>query len=142
MHARVFGLGWMLLCLAVARPAVADDAAWNWRLAGVIVGPGVSRALFARDGETSSVAEGRRIDGWTLAAVRPDGVTLAGPAGTRILSVQAPEAAAGVALRAGPTAPTVAAAARAQQQDQAAAERALAVATRQMQLGTGARSER
>ncbi len=133
------------LVLAVV-PAIAGDATtWRWRLAGVIVGPGVARALFARDGETQSVAAGRQIDGWTVTAIRPDGVTIEGPAGERVLRPEAATPAAAIdgnARQPAPAAPTVATAARAQRQDQAAAEAALAAATRQMMQAGGGRPDR
>lgn len=131
-------LGIVLMSAIV--PAIADEAtAWNWRLAGVIVGPGVARALFARDGETQSVVAGRQIDGWTLTAIRPDGVTLDSPAGERVLHPEASAAGADAVVRQpSPAAPTVATAARVQRQDQAAAEAVLSDATRQMMQAGGA----
>jgi hypothetical protein len=135
MRMRILGAGSAFLVLACVFAARADDTTWDWRLAGVIAGPGVGRALFARDGETRSVAQGGSIDGWTLVAVRGDGVTLEAGQGRRNLLVRAPVPAVSTdapATSGVSAASTVASAARAQQQDQAVAERALAIATRMM----------
>jgi hypothetical protein len=74
---------------AAAPPAAVVEAPppeWNWRLAGLMVGPDRREALFARGSDKRVVPEGEAIDGWTLAAVRPNGVTLAGRGGERTLS--------------------------------------------------------
>ncbi|HEV2677881.1 MAG TPA: hypothetical protein VGV37_25340 [Aliidongia sp.] len=134
------------LCVAwglASASAGANEAvgiAWDWRLAGVIVGPGVSVALFARDRETQRVEAGRQIDGWTVTTIRTDGVTITSAAGERVLHPQAPETAVGPSLALPPTAVAPRDAARAQRHDEAAAEAILSDATRQMMRQGGARS--
>jgi hypothetical protein len=148
---RFVSLGRVLVCVVVGagslfvpNASVADPLAsspasgWQWRLSGVIVSPGLSEALFTHAGETRTVREGQQIDGWTVAAVRPHGVTLTGAGAEKILSPEGlspDEEAAAASARAEQTAQAAAAVSAAslkQQRDQQGAEAALADATKQM----------
>lgn len=149
--ARFLSLGRVLVCVAVgagplfapgagmADPQPAGPAAdWHWRLAGIIVGPGLREALFTHAGETRTVREGQQIDGWTVAAIRPHGATLQGAGGAKILSPEGlspDEEAAAASVRAeqnAQAAALVAAVSLQQQREQQAAETALTEATKQM----------
>ncbi len=151
VSARLARFGRVLVCIAAAAgplslptASIADPLApasgWPWRLAGVIIGPGLSEALFTHAGETRTVREGEQIDGWTVAAVRPHGVTLKGGGVEKILSpegMSADEEALAASARAEEAAKVAAAAAVSaasvqQQREQQAAETSLAEATRQM----------
>ena len=57
------------------------------RLAGTLVGPGGKRAIFATGDKPAVVAEGNRIDAWTVQAISAGMVTLTGPDGPRVLHV-------------------------------------------------------
>jgi hypothetical protein len=71
-----------LLGLLLSGPAwSASDGAearpdWRWHLTGIVIGPHVQEALFGTENETRVVALGAQLDGWTLTAIRPGGVTL------------------------------------------------------------------
>jgi hypothetical protein len=89
-----------------ARPAGVEanrtpgpgQPAWYWRLTGTLIGPNRREAVFAStaeartdpplDGETRSVKEGDQIEGWTLAAIRPRGVTLTAAGAQATLSLE------------------------------------------------------
>jgi hypothetical protein len=84
-------------------PGPVATPEWHWRLAGTVLGPEQRQAVFAQTGETQAIAEGEQLDGWTLAAIRPGGVTLiaAGVARTlRMEGFSAEEQAAAAQLRA------------------------------------------
>jgi hypothetical protein len=124
---------------SIADPLMSGPASgWQWRLAGVIAGPGLSEAMFAHAGETRTLREGQQIDGWTMVAVRPHGVTLKGAGGEKILSPEGlspDEEAAAASVRAeqnAQVAAMVSADSLKQQREQQAAEAALAEATKQM----------
>ncbi len=151
LAARLMSLGRVLVCavvgagLSFAPGAGRADSQpsgpasdWHWRLAGIIIGPGLREALFTHAGETRTVREGQQIDGWTVAAIRPHGATLQGAGAAKILSPEGlspDEEAAAAVVRAEQNAQAVAlvaAAALQQQREQQAAETALAEATKQM----------
>lgn len=68
-----------------AAPAVALNA--PPRLAGTLVSPGRRQAVFETASKPAVVGEGDRIDAWTVEAISPGKVTLAGPGGPRMLYV-------------------------------------------------------
>jgi hypothetical protein len=112
---------------------------WHWRLAGTVLGPDQRQAVFAQTGETQAIAEGEQLDGWTLAAIRPGGVTLVAAGVARTLSMEgfsAEEQAAAAQLRAEAIErrnATVRANLATQEHEIEAANTALAAATRRMQ---------
>jgi hypothetical protein len=119
-----------------APPVIAiTKPEWNWRFAGLMIAPGRREALFLRGGEQRAVAEGEEIDGWTLASVRADGVTLEDSDGSRTLTPEAQPAKV-PALRAAAANRAVMAAQLQQRQDIKAAEGILAAASRRMQAAT------
>jgi hypothetical protein len=149
LRARIAGFCLLLISAALAgllpMPAVAEAPEWRWRLSGIIVGPDLREALFTLGSETRAIREGRPIDGWILAAVRPDSVTLTGADETKVLG---PEELASGAGRAPDTdgslqaARAVAAAAAEQQRQQQVAESVLADATKVMMINGGNRRKR
>lgn len=75
-----------------AKPVEADAAAAAaaadlGRVAGIILLPGRSRAIFAGsgDGKPITVAEGDRLGPYVVEAISPGQVRLSGPDGTRLL---------------------------------------------------------
>ncbi len=59
-------------------------AEFEGRLAGVVLRPGGSEALFARDGEKPiAVTEGQEIDGWTVDTIEADHVVISSDLGER-----------------------------------------------------------
>ncbi len=143
--------GFVLVCIAaaagslavpaasIADPLPADPASgWQWRLTGVVIGPGLSEALFTHAGETRTAKEGQQIDGWTVAAIRPHGVTLKNAGAEKNLSPEgfSPEEAAAAARalaeQAAQADAIVSAASLQQQRDQQVAEAVLIEATKQM----------
>ncbi len=57
------------------------------RLAGLMIRPGYSEALFVADGQKPiAVALGERIEDWVVTAIEADGVMLEGPDGKRRLT--------------------------------------------------------
>jgi len=59
-------------------------AEFQGRLAGVVLRPGGSEALFARDGEKPiSVTEGQEIEGWTVDTIEADHVVISSDLGER-----------------------------------------------------------
>lgn len=67
-------------------PVPAPEAATPPRLTGLIVTAQRRRAIFAGpDGKPVVLDEGGRLGPFTVVAVRPDGVELAGPPGVRTL---------------------------------------------------------
>ncbi len=122
-----------------AAPAAVVEIAkpdWNWRLAGLMIAPGRREALFLRQGEQRSVGEGQEIDGWTLASVRADGVTLEGDDGTKTLIPEL-QATTIPAARAAAANRKVVGVLQQQRKDIAAAEGMLAAASKKMLAGTG-----
>ena len=66
-----------------------NSALRNVRLTGVVIAPGLRRAIFAETGTASRVlSEGETLKGLQLASVSPDGVVLSGPAGDVALEPQ------------------------------------------------------
>jgi hypothetical protein len=108
------------------------------RLTGIVISPELRVAVFALAGETRTVREGEKIDGWVVTAIRPEGVTVEAEGETKLL---VPEALAPAGAEAPPALPAAAQAQKArsvseallkQKQDQAAAESALLEATAKM----------
>jgi hypothetical protein len=56
-------------------------------LTGTLVSREGRRALFGTAGNPAVLGEGDRIDAWTVEAISPGKVTLAGPDGPRVLHV-------------------------------------------------------
>jgi hypothetical protein len=57
--------------------AEAPKPEWGkWRLAGIMSSPGRREALFTQGTDKLAIAEGQQIDGWTVAAIGVDSVTL------------------------------------------------------------------
>jgi hypothetical protein len=148
---RLLLLGLLLLGLLPGGEADADSTSdatpqleSGWRLAGIVVSPGLSEALFVLDSTTRELREGDELDGWTLAAIRASAVTLRRGEAEKTLSLEAQPveasaaapAAAPIAEAAPPlqSAQAVRAAARAQQKQQTAAESQLAKATKEMMM--------
>ncbi len=57
------------------------------RLAGTVVSPSGKRAIFAAGDKPAVMAEGSRIDAWTVQAISAGTVTLTGPDGPHVLHV-------------------------------------------------------
>lgn len=87
--------------LADAPAAIAVVAESLPRLTGITVSPAGRRAIFASPGSKPLVASpGDRVAGFTVQAIEPGGVTMAGPNGPRVLQPSfegPPHAAAGTA---------------------------------------------
>ncbi|HVJ54817.1 MAG TPA: hypothetical protein VM689_20320 [Aliidongia sp.] len=126
--------GWLFTGTAMAAATPASE--WRWRLTGTIVGPSLREALFEQGNATRVVREGRQLDGWTVASVQSDSVTLAADGETMSFSPKglgAGEADVGARIEPGAQAErSVQAALSEQQRDQQTAETALSDATRQM----------
>jgi hypothetical protein len=61
---------------------------WRWRLTGTLVGSASPIAIFATLGETRSLQEGEKIDGWTLTKISPGAVILTRIHSRRILTLE------------------------------------------------------
>ncbi len=68
------------------QPSLVAGAALP-RLSGIVITATARRAIFAGDGRPRSGSVGDRIDGYTIVAIGPQAVTVAGPAGTHVLSL-------------------------------------------------------
>jgi hypothetical protein len=127
-----------------AGPAVDTPVPeWHWRLAGIIVGPGLREALFSLNGETRVIREGRELDGWALTGVRANAVTLS--AAGQAMTVKVQELTDGEAMRGStPVARAAQAAVKAALKQQADGERTavkvLVEATRAMMVEQASRN--
>ncbi len=63
------------------------DAAWGWRLTGLVIGPGLREAMLAKEGETRAVLEGETVDGWTVTLIGRGEVTVQAGGKARVLKV-------------------------------------------------------
>jgi hypothetical protein len=69
--------------LRPAAQAEKKPATFQGRLAGVMLRPGGSEAVFARDGQKPIVVTvGQEIEGWTVDAIEADHVLMSGESGT------------------------------------------------------------
>jgi type II secretory pathway component PulC len=123
------------LALAAIVPGPATAAPeFQGHLTGIVIAATLREAIFIEDGATRRLHPGDMIEGWTLASVEPDAVTLtADGATTRLSPARAPAAVS-------PQAPApvlrthqVGDALARQQRDQARAEAAMTAATAKLE---------
>lgn len=119
------------------QPTFVDIAKpeWSWRLAGTMIASDRREALFVRQGDRLAAGEGQQIDGWTLSAIRPDGVTLVDADAVKTLRPE-PLAQDPVAAKAAATRRAVLATQNQQyRQNEKAAEGLLVAASKRMLAG-------
>jgi len=125
------------LALAAIVPGLAMAAPeFQGHLTGIVIAATLREAIFIEDGATRRLHPGDMIEGWTLASVEPDAVTLTADGATTRLSPARSPSTASVS----PQAPTpvlrthqVSDALAQQQRDQARAEAAMTAATAKME---------
>ena len=121
------------LAFTACAPALAAPE-FEGHLAGIVIAGKLREAIFVEDGATRRLHPGEVIDGWTVAAVEPDAVTLtADGATTRLSPARSPTTVAAPAPVIPSRAHQVGDALLQQQRDQAAAQSALAAATAKME---------
>jgi len=127
----VFGLGLLL----AGCPAAFAAPEFQGRLTGIVIAATLREAIFIEDGATRRLHPGEAIDGWTVASVEPDAVTLTADGATTKLSptrsLAAESSPAPVPLPA--RTHQVSESLIHQQRDQAVAEAAMAAETKKME---------
>jgi type II secretory pathway component PulC len=122
-----------LACAAIAPAVAAPD--FQGHLTGIVIAATLREAIFIEEGTTRRLHPGDTIEGWTLASIEPDAVTLtADGVTTRLSPARSPSSSI-----AQPPPPSVVRthqvsdALRRQQRDQAAAEAAMTAATAKLE---------
>ena len=73
---------------SVTERSNAAASTWDWRLAGIVIGPNLRIALFAQVGKTRALSVGNAIDGWTVTSVEQDSVILSSAGQIRVIHLE------------------------------------------------------